>query len=101
MVANTLDNRRSPRVTDRKSLTDNTREEGLSLRGSVEQRVASDDILVGFVAGIVFRANNNPPTGHTLTEVVIGIPVQLKGHARSEERTKALSGGSVEFDIDG
>ena len=101
MVANAFDNRCCTRVTDCKSLTDDTREEGLSLGGSIEQRVSSDDILVSFVAGIVFRANNNPPTRHPLAEVIVGITVQLKGHARSEERTKALPSGSIEFDIDG
>src|SRR5215475_658637 len=90
MVACTLHHRHGARVAHGKALPGDAAEIALTGDGSVEHRVADDDALFRYDAGIGMGPHDQLATGKSLADVVIGLTDEVEGDTVREPRTKAL-----------
>jgi hypothetical protein len=101
VVTNTLDNGGSTRVTDTETLGCNTAEEASTLSSTVQTDITNQDILFGTVDCSARWVDDQATTGQTLTDVVVGVTLELKGDTRGKVSTEGLTCGTTDVDVDG
>ena len=99
VVTNTLNNRSSTGVTDTEALSGNTTEEASTLSGTVQADVTDQDVLLGTVDCSARWVDDQATTGKTLTNVVVGVTLELKGDTWCKVSTEGLTRGSTDVHV--
>ena len=100
VVADALDDSRSPGVADGEALAGETAEERATGGRAVEHGVADDHVLLGAEQRRLGRAHGEDPAGQALARVVVGLAAQRQGHAGRQPGAEALAGRARERDLD-
>ena len=101
MVAGTFDHRDGSGIADGETLAGDTAEIAFALDRTVEHGIADDDRLLGDDARVGGRAHDDPTARQALADIVVGIALELEGHAVGKPGTEALAGGAGELHVDG
>src|SRR4029077_14579576 len=101
MVARTFDDRDRAGIAHPESLARHASEIAFTGNRAIKSRIADYDRslwrqLSGFLRGV----DDDTPARQPLADVVVGLPLKLKGHAFSEEGSEALTSCSLELDMD-
>ena len=91
VVADALDDGHRAGVADAEALADLAAQERLAGRRAVEDDVAGDDVLLGDERGVGVRADDDPPAGQALAEVVVGVADEPQRDAARQERAEATA----------
>src|SRR5205823_12172032 len=94
VVAGAFDHRDGARVAHREALAGDAAEIALALDGAVEHGVSDDDRFLGLEAAIGRRPNDNAAAREALADIVVGVTLELEGHAAREPGAEALAGRS-------
>src|SRR3954452_13243193 len=101
VVAHALDDRLYAGVADAEALAREAAEERPAGGGAVQHRVADHHVLLGDERRALGRAHGEHAAGHALAGVVVGVAVELDGHAAHQPAAEALATVSVRADADG
>ena len=78
VIAAALDNGQRPGIAHCESLAGLSSGKKLATRRTIKAGIADDDSVFGFVKRVFRRPDNDLPSGHALTDVIIGIAHQVK-----------------------
>src|SRR5262249_10015498 len=92
VIAAALDDCGRARVAHREPLARDTAEKHFAGDGSVEHRVADDDVLLGHEAGLSRWIDDDATAGEALADIVVCLPLELQRDAAREKRAEALPG---------
>src|SRR5947208_9564453 len=98
VVADSLHNRGRTGIADGEALACNAAEESLAASGTIEHDITDQNIFFRSKARLLRRIHDQPATGESFANVVIGIALERHRHALSEKCAEALAGGTVELD---
>src|SRR4051812_46348497 len=101
MVAGAFDHGDGAGIAHGKTLAGDATEIAFALDRAVEHGVADDDRLLGDDARVGGGAHDDPSARQALADIVVGIALELEGHAVCEPRAEALAGGAGELHVDG
>src|ERR1019366_8878480 len=101
VIAHAFDDGDRAAVSHGEALAPATGEEGLAARGSVEARVADDDVLVGLEGRPRRRLHDEHTARETFADVVVRVAFEDEEHPPRREGAEALPGGSRALDDDG
>jgi len=101
MVADSLDNRSCAAVAYGETFACHAIDEHLPRCRPVQGHVAADDVAVRPEAGSGRLGDYDPSATHPLADIIVGLSDQPEGYSRSQERTEALSGRTLQRHIDG
>ncbi len=101
VITGTLDDDIRIRVTNGETLGGDTTYERLSGGGTVEADVADDDVLFGLERRLLRRVDDETTTRETLSDVVIGVTLELDGDTGRREGTERLIRAATHADVDG
>ena len=76
VVAHALDDGQRTGVADAEPLADPAAQEDLAAGGAVADDVAGDDVVLGGEGRLRGRADDDPPAGQALADVVVGVAVR-------------------------
>jgi len=100
VVSDTFDNSVGSGVSDGESLGSDTPEVCLSRGCTVQADVADDDVLLRLESGHLGRVDDETASRETLSDVVVGVTLELDGDTRSHECTERLSSRTPHVDVD-
>jgi len=101
VVTDTLNNGCSTGVTHTETLSSNTAEEASTLGSTVQADVTNQNVLLSTVNSSARRVDDQATTGQTLTNVVVGVTLELEGDTGRKVGTEGLSSGTANVDVDG
>ena len=81
VIADAFDHGHGAAVADGEPLAGQAVDEHLAGGRAVEQRVADDDVFLGIEGRAGRRADDDPPAGEPLAQVVVGVADQLQRDA--------------------
>src|SRR5947209_10019731 len=97
MSAHALDNRQCSAIAYGKALSGTPGREELPTCGPVQHRIAKNGISVCGKTRVSWWSDNDLTTGHTFPNIIIGFTMQDQPHTRQAERTKTLTGRSLQY----
>ena len=101
MVAQAFDDSGCTGIAHGKPLACHPIEECLAAGGPVEDYVANQNVLRSHKRRCFRGVNEDTAAGKTLTDVIVGVTFEFKRDTTGEKSTKALAGGSGEFEFNG
>src|SRR5690606_10424732 len=101
VVADAFNNGSCATVTHRKTLGHDTAEEGFTTGRTVQVYVTGNDVLFCLEGTVLRRVHNDASTGQALAHEVVAVTFNSDGDAFGQPCTQTLTGGAVEFDVDG
>ena len=99
MIAHTLNNSNSPRITDCKTFTGNAVKITFTADRTVKHRVADDNIFSRINRAIFGRINGDTTAAHALPYIIIAFAFKFYTNALRQKRTETLSCRA--FDMNG
>ncbi|CAB4609402.1 unannotated protein [freshwater metagenome] len=100
MITDTLDNRCGAAVSNTEALSDDSAQEHFALRCTVENNIASNDVLFSRERCALRWPHNDAAAREALTRVIVGIALKAKRDSLWQERTETLTSRSFECDRD-
>merc|ERR1712127_320464 len=76
-----------------------TTEEALTASGTVQAHITDNHVLLGLEVAILGRVDDDAATRQTLTNIVVGVTVQLRDDTRGKEGTERLASGTLEAEV--
>jgi hypothetical protein len=101
VVTNTLNNGCSTGVAHTETLSSNATEEASTLSGTVQADVTNQNVLLGTVDRSAWGVDDQTTTGQALTNVVVGVTLELESDTGRKESTEGLTSGTTDVDVNG
>ena len=99
MVARALGDRDGAGVAHAEPLADHAAQEHLAGRGTVEDHVACDDLILGGEGRCRVRRGDDPAARQSLAQVVVGVPGQAERDPARQEGAERLPCAAGERDV--
>ncbi len=98
---NRFHHRINPRIPHTEAFASHAVDVDFATGGSVEGDVADDDIFGGDEGGFGWGVEDDFTAAESFADVVVGIAFEFEGDSFGDECTEALSGTTLEFEVDG
>src|SRR5450432_641936 len=96
VCSNALNDCERTTITYGKTLTGSTGSEEIATSCSIENGITDNRILLRSEMRVTWRVDDNLPTSHTLTNIIIGLTIENQAHTRYVECTEALTRRTLE-----
>jgi hypothetical protein len=100
VVTDTFNNGGSTRVSDSETLGSNTTEEASTSSSTVQASVTNENVLLRLEDSGAGRVDDQTTARQALTNIIVGITLELKGDTRSKESTEGLTSGALDINMD-